>query len=483
MATKLFALENNDDTTSDSNELLIDKVLRKKKEEKAPLSLTADILKQRQELQQEITDQLEKAPDPDNTEDNPDNNENTEPTPESEPSEKTSEDKSTPDNKTEDKPEENKPPKNDDESDELAAADDKDHLSSLVGSANKDKSNDKPDNKTEDTKKSDETSTESLKPQKAKLSNIFQPLIDKHRSYCTALESYGLGGRALAIEEQPVVYVKDAVVKSLNGLVEIANSYIKNNVEFTEGVAKSIKDLNERVTVFTGFVEARKYSFNHKLVTDKDLLKRIACPGKTDIRETVRVLLKFIENSNKAMSLSLTNRFEDLPAALSQADYVVDGEDYKYKEVIPGFGVARVHLGQYKNYTDVNIEDYHYYKLTVLKTDDLYDLNGIALTEDKELDFIVASFSKLIAAISLSVDNLNDVTEHFKTFIDQLKVMIVDVTSEKVKDLASLKIDDKVKDFIRFKLTMESLFINVNTMIEYMVTVMTVLNTTVELRE
>ena len=61
--------------------------------------------------------------------------------------------------------------------------------------------------------------------------------------------------------------------------------------------------------------------------------------------------------------------------------------------------------------------------------------------------------------------------------------MIYDVQQDKHKDLAGLDIDSKVKDFIRFKLAIEAYYININLILEFMTSVMSVLNEVVELKD
>lgn len=473
MRNKLFALENNNDTSDDNNDLLIDKVLQKKKEEKSPLSLTADLLKQRQELKQQITDKLETGiPDqPDNTETVVDKNEDTESKPSNDDEEsekpKDTSSKSEDTNETED---------------DTDVADDIESLRAAVGKGG---DSDKKDSKPKPT----DTATESLETScvsgnpKLDIRNLFEPVLTRYKQYQMSLESYGLGDAAMALEAQPVVYVKEEINKSLSVLTESANTYVEKNTKFVETITGSIKDLNERIMVFGEFVKTEKYRFNQKLVNDQEVLKRISCTGKSDIRETVKVLLGFIENSSKVINLMLNNSFDQIGSSLTQAGFTKEQEDYQYKDMLPGFGFIRVHVPLYKNYANTRIDNYHYYKLINMKTEDLYDLESIAVVEDKELQFIVTALNKLLSNIALNVDNLNDVAQHFNDYVNQLKVLMVDIDQGKYKDLKSVGIDEKVKDFIRFKLTMESLFINVNTMIEYMVTVMTVLNTTVELKE
>ena len=59
---KLFALEEDKKVDTESNDLLIDKVLKLAEKNKDPVSLTADIIKQRQELKKDIQERLNAEP-------------------------------------------------------------------------------------------------------------------------------------------------------------------------------------------------------------------------------------------------------------------------------------------------------------------------------------------------------------------------------------------------------------------------------------
>lgn len=466
---KLFALEEN---TESSNSLLIDKVLERAQQPKSPLSLTADLLKQRQDLNKEVTDKLNENPEEESSDDASGNNTDT--------SNDTSSEEETP-------PSEDPKPKDDEEAsdnkkesadtEEDAAAEDKDSLSSLVGSG---LNENKEESKEEDTKK--ETATESFKP-KARLSNLFMPITKSYAQYQFSLETYNLKNKALALEEQPIVYIKESVIESLNNLIQISKNYIENNTTFTKTIADSVKNLNERITVFKGFIDAEKYHFTNKMVNDKDILANISVPEKSDLRETSRILLRYIENSTKATSLVVSNDYSMLRSSYTNSDFIEEESQYTYKEVLPGFNTIHVSLVEYQNYLKTQLQEFQYYKLKVLKTEDLFNLEAVTITEDKELVFIMTAIDKLLVSIGIYVDNLTDINTYFTKFIDDIKVIIYDIEQDKYKDLASIDIDSKVKDFIKFKLSIESYYININMMIDYLTSVMSVLNVCVELKD
>jgi hypothetical protein len=81
----------------------------------------------------------------------------------------------------------------------------------------------------------------------------------------------------------------------------------------------------------------------------------------------------------------------------------------------------------------------------------------------------------------MTVDNLTLVGKRYTAFIDEVKVLIYDIQNDKYKDLSSVGIDQKVKEFIQLKLAIESYYINSHMVIDYMTGVMSTLNLVVEL--
>ena len=337
--------------------------------------------------------------------------------------------------------------------------------------------------KTQNKEEKKEPATESYKAPKATLSNIFTPLKKRYDAYRVSLEAYSLESQAKPITAQPVVYVKDSVIESLNNLVQLSGNYIENNQTFIKGITASVKNLNERIAVFKQFVEKKSYHFTNKLVSDKDILSAISIAEKSDLRATLKVLTAYLENSTQATTLAVSNEFDTMSSGYLNSQFSKEGEDLVYRYTLPGFNMIRLHLATYKNYISTPIQDFQYYRLKVLKTEDLYNLPAISITEDKELEFVTESLDKLLVSLTVSVDNLSDISSHFTALIDQLKVMIYDVQQDKHKDLAGLDIDSKVKDFIRFKLAIEAYYININLILEFMTSVMSVLNEVVELKD
>lgn len=457
---KLFALE---DDNESNNELIIDKLLEKTKEKASPMSLTADLLKQRDQVNKDVEEHIEEQ-----QEEEKDNEEES-----SESDEESSEEpeESSDKEKKEDTPS--------DKEDTEAAAD-KDSLSSLVGSGLKEDKEEKDEKKSEEEK--DKPATESLITRPT-LNNLFTPIKLAHEQYVEQLSIYNLAMEAIPTEKQPVVYVKEAIIESISRLTKVANSYIDNTKSGIETYTKSLLKLNERITVFSQLVENGKHQFTHKLVKDRDLLTAVSFKGHSDPRETSRVLLKYLNESNKAISIAVNNSFNELRNAFLSKDFKEEGEDLVYGKQLPGFMLVKVALVPYTNYLKTKIENFHYYNLKALKLEDVYELPAISITEDKDIEYIVKTLNDLVISAGVSIDTLKGITEHFTSFVNELKVLSYDVQNDKHSNLADLGIDAKVQDFIKFKLAMEASFININMCMNYISSISSVLDICLELSE
>ncbi|QXN70437.1 hypothetical protein AGENTSMITH_31 [Bacillus phage vB_BspM_AgentSmith] len=496
---KLFSME--DSNTESSNDLLIDKIIKQTKQPENPLSLTTDILKQRQQLEVQISEQLQKSPDSEesdttNDEDDSgdeDTNEDTSDegsdsddsdSEDSEESEDESETDEVDDGDSEETDDE------DDEKDEVekdeddtSDAEEEDSLNDLIGSALNEKDDSK--DKKEDKKK--EVAKESFKspvPKKKKhLKDIFTPIVKEYENYLKGMSQYGMESEATPIEKQPIVYVKESVLESLDNLVEASRVYVENNVNFVNTASTASKELNERLTIFSQYVEAEKYHFTHQLVDDKDILGMVANTSTAEPRDTVKVLLKYVDNVNQAIIYALGNSYDNLASSFGNSDFELKGDDLVYKTMLPGFNTVQVHLEEYRNYLSTNVQEFEFYKLKVMKTEDLYNLKSIGLTEDKDLVYLVDSMNKLFGRLISTVDNVSDVTTNFNKLIDEVKVIRYDVEKGNGNDLTQIGIDAKVQDFIRFKLAIEAFYINYNLMSDYLVGLFSVLNIVVDLKE
>lgn len=452
---KLFALEEKGalDTLKDS-ELLIDKVLNLANKSKDPVSLTAEVIKQRQEVKSDIQKQLDKGDEENSDSDNDDDNKTSDPKKEKvdELDEPTTTETSEDNNNTSD------------------VGDDKDSIKSIIGSELSD-----------DTNKDKSISKESFRPTKVTLRNIFEPILNKHNSYLISMEDFNISDKKSEVEH-PIVYIKESVHESLNNLINIINTYIDKNKKFIETNTESIKNLNEHISVLSSLVKNRSYHFTHTLVSDQSLLSDISVIDRSDIKENIKVLKTYIDKTNQFVNYVLNNDFKDIGSALSNTGFVNEDEDFVYSQMLPGFNIIRTHLDTYENYLKSNIENFHFYQVKTFKTEHLYNLDAVSIKDDKEIDFITESLDKLLIELSIIIDNFNVVNSSLGKLIDQLKVIIYDVEQDKYKKLAELDIDSKVKDFIKFKLISETYSINISMLLKYIITINTVISKCVDLK-
>lgn len=464
---KLFSME---DDSSSNNELIIDKLLDKKKQPSSPMSLTADLLKQRDQVNQEVKEHIEEQ-----------DEEQEESSEETKDDQKEEKEESSEESQDEDNSDSSNDEASDkeEESDEADVSDDKDELKSVIGSALGDKEG-KEDK--EDKKSNEEVAEESLS-RKVHLRSVFKPITLSHEQYLEQLVPYNLSLEAMAPESQPVVYVKEAIVESIARLTKVANSYIENIQSSVETYSDSLKKIHERVLVFTNLVEASKYHFTHKIVKDRDIITALSFKGHSDPRETSRALLKYINDSNKAVSLMVNNAFNDLRNAFTSKGFTVEGDDLSYEKPLPGFMLVKIGTVPYHNYLKTKLENYQYYAIKAFKVEDLYELPGISITEDRDIEYIVKTLNDLVVSTGVSIDTLKGITEHFNTFVNDLKVLSYDVQNDKYSNLAELGIDDNVQDFIKFKLAMEASLININMSMDYISSISSVLDICLELAE
>lgn len=484
---KLFAMEETSESKSSSNELLIDKLLKKNEQKPSPMSLTADLLKQREVVTKEVKETIEnteqdadkdKAEQQEDTsstdEDTQQTDENANQQDEDRPAAK---DEEVAEKTPEKKDDAAKPAQSDDDSD---AADDAESLKGLIGSGLKDGSG---GSKADQQPATESRRIELPRSSQPTLATMFEPLREHQAKYTLALESFGLEQQAVKLEAQPIAYAKDAVSKAIANLNAIAFKYIGNNQNFIDVHSKAILTLNERVTVLAGLIESKRYHLTHSLVSDRDVLEHVSIKGNSDPVETSRLLKAYMDESSAAISVLANAEFSALVDAFSSRDFKVDGADLVYARQLPGFVSIRVATAPYKTYMTTKVENFQYYRVKAFKMEDLYELPAISITNDSELEKVVKTMQELIVTATINVDSLTGVNKHFSDFSDRLKVIAYNVEHDQAKNLAELGIDELIKDFIKFKLIMECCLINISLVLEYLTSLSTVLDTCLELIE
>lgn len=280
---KLFSvsLESGDNDVNPEDDLLIDKLINMEKKPKNIASLTTMLIKEKKELEEKLDENNDASGD------------------EEKLHEELNEEKQEVSNEESDKEnqeEELEEPSS--ENKEKIPEGDKEEESKDKEESDDDKE-EKPDenegNKEKDSKdKEGKVSTESLSP--------FLPLQERYLNYVATLESLNMRKKALALESQPIVYLKDSVLKSLNTLIDLANSYIQNSEKTIRNNQLTAKSFNERFTIILNSIKNGNYKFTNKIIDDKETIERIATIDVYKLRDTIKLLISY---NDKTKSLIL----------------------------------------------------------------------------------------------------------------------------------------------------------------------------------
>lgn len=480
---KLFAMESSD---SGSNELLIDKVIQKADKDKEGLRVTADLIKQRQKLQVEITKELkegevaqqeaEESGDEDSASDDT--------VDEADPDTggDDADDSSVKDETTGANADKDKGDKKDEEEDATESAQDADNLESMVGSAVKDKKGepegDKEEPKSEEKK---EVAEESYRVSSVAPARLFQGIYTKHFQHCLAMEEYNLTPKSKDPKQQPIAYVKDEVLVSLKKMVVLANRYITKNTNQTTNTHKALLSLGESLTVYQQCHQAKKLHLTLKVVDEEGKLKTLCAPGESALKETSYTLLKYLNENTTLVAKVLENDLKSLSDSLVANGYKHEEGVYLYKKVLPGFNQLRVTCTEYQDYIKTKYEDYQAYRTQSYKVQELYDLPGLTLDKDAELVMVLERLSAALVQTAMMVDNLNDLSKQYGGLIEKVKATCYDIEQDKVKNLPELDIDARLKDFIRFKIASELCSSAIDISVEYVTTAVDTFSTFIEL--
>ena len=505
---KLFALEDKDEKSiSKSNMLILDKLIENTKKEESPLSITADILEQKKELEKNIEKNINKSSEEEtekeeNTsveektkedtsvkeetekeEDTSSEKENIEPEKDKEEESKKEEDKEKK-NKEKDKSEskeeeETKKDKEEteeiEESDLSQVADNKDSLKSLIGSEDKEIPK-KEEKKEEVTKESFK-----IKTKKVSLEKIFTPILHSYAKYTLSLEEFGLKSK-LSLEEQPVVYIKEDVIESLNNFIINLDFYKNKNIETISSFTTTVKNLNEKITILGTLIKERKFHFTNLVINEADILSNISVSNNSDIINSSNLLIKYNEISNNIVTAILKNDFSKLYSIFTANEFEKEENDLIYSKMLPGFNIVRVHLDPYTNFSKVKLNDYNYYIIKVLKTEDLYNLDSISINKDNVIDNLIDKMNILLIKLTSNIDTLNVLNTNLDKLLEETKALIYDIEQNKYDKLGELNIDNKIKDFIKFKIMFEICNVNINLLSNFLLQCLTVLDRVIELK-
>ena len=289
--TKLFSLESD---SSDKPELLIDKVIRQADKNKEGMQVTADLLKQRQAVRQEIDQELKKS------EDAPEEQEGEEGDPDDAGEVKDSEegqDKDTGAKDTDESGEEKEQGSDDgEELDATEEAQDEGSLEDLVGSEAGDTKGKKQERIQKD-KEDHDTATENYRVNSFYQALLFGGIVPKHTRYVAALEEYNLTANSSAPTKQTVAYVKEEVLESLKKMTVLANRYTAKNTRQVESGHRALLSISENLTVYQATREASKLHLTLKIVSDEEVLKQLGTPTTTNLKATTGLMVRDIEHN------------------------------------------------------------------------------------------------------------------------------------------------------------------------------------------
>lgn len=469
---KLFALEA--DIEEKPSEMLIDKLTKQRTVEKEGISVTADLIKERSALKKELNEEFAKSGDDEEKSSNQTPDKGGEVQSEDNPSPEEKPEGEQKDNSEEESSEQPTP----DEEDGISSAEDPDKLKSLIGSA---------------TSGGEAASTESFRGvSKAKgrfvpkLTSLFNGIKDAYKGYCVTLESMQLDDQKKPIQEQPVAYVKEEVLKALESLIQMAGRYTTSNETGVQKASEGIKKLSEQLTVYKEYHDKDRVSFTAKMVDSDDIKSVLSVPEKSDLRETSGILAKYLESTVSLVNKLLENKLEDIPSVLQTSGFETTSESattIDYKNILPGFYRLSASFTPFTSYLETDYENYQIYRLKTFKLQDLYKLDHITITEDKEFLAVLGKADSIIMSVGMSLDNLTLVNQSYAKFIDTLKALCYEIEKGEKEKLTDLSLDEKMKDFIKYKLVSELYVINISMGIEYLTSLVSALTTMVEIRE
>lgn len=463
---------------------LLDKVIEldKQEETKDSFSITAELIKKRDELKKEIEQKLagikpdedKDTTDIEGTEDSPNTN-----------SEDTAETVSAKDKDIMDK--------SSDSEDKTSIAD------SLSGSKDKSAEPDAGEKKEpniddlDDIKMDDssEVAKESLTLiRKAAIGNFFAPYIDaynKRIEYLKTLKlpmSSRLMQKNLSMEEQPIVYTKDKALESFKNVVSTISIYNKTSKNIANSFSIALKAFMEQATIYQVYLEKERLQFTSKLIDNKEILVNLAIDSNLNLKESLRNITRFNEDTLTLTKFMLNNSLEAISGSLHAANFVVDEDrfEYRYRESLPGFNDVSISVTEYTNFIKTKLASYIAYTTQTVKPSEYYSLPSLAVKDETNLSYILEYVNKEIASLGIIVDNLDSIDKLLTSILDDIKIKVYDLENDRIQDYSSLGIDDVLKNIIKAKLALELNLVGININNKFLTAIFSALKETTELK-
>lgn len=482
--SKLFFIsmeENKDDVDPniDTSDLLINKLMKyaKVKKESEGISVTADIVKERDKLKSELKEEFNKEKKEDDEQDSNNDNDND--------NKEQQEDNDNNSDNTDNNEQKNNDSKAKDEepTDEEEAASDPSKLESMIGSAHSNKDTDTSDKDTEkDSNEKDPLAMDSYR-EKLTLSKCLKPLQVSYQNYKKYIkEKFAL--EALSIENIPIAYTKEDIIKTLNNLIELSINLKKFNEQMVEKRKNGLMVLNKTAAVITEAYKNDRLHIIFKVVEDRDLLFTLANEVDTNIPKSVRTLTKYLTNADNLIKSLLTNSLKNYNAMLTASSFEYSKEDgsYVYNELLPNF--TQVHLNQYTqdNYLTTDVEEASCYKVVITKQNTIASLEPVQITKDNELSTLIKGCDELIINISVSLDNQLTVSKTLDELANRLKTIIYDIENNVIKDYNSVKIEEKIDEIARLKLVSNFSSMNIDITLNFLTSLVAFLGIITEVK-
>ena len=150
-------------------------------------------------------------------------------------------------------------------------------------------------------------------------------------------------------------------------------------------------------------------------------------------------------------------------------------------ELLPGFIQMHATAVPFSNYIDTNYEEYQVYKRETYSPQDLYSLNAISLDENPAYKKYLNELDKILISTGMVLDNLQMVNDQYQQFITEVKTIAYDVEKGVKTELAGLGLDDKLKDFIKFKMVTELYLNDLDNTTQYLTASLSVLTKLIKL--
>lgn len=300
--------------------------------------------------------------------------------------------------------------------------------------------------------------------------NYAKKLREQHKQRMITMQAFGftvLDEPTEKEEDSDVVYVQEGVVESLTMLGELNRKYVSNTEAYIEKCSKSILKVNENITLLNKVVKDGEVTYTNKLITDSSMLSAVSLPTTSNPRETIKRIRSYIKEVNDIAGILVKTDFDNMKDVFLSKNFINKGDLIEYTNMLPGFVTVIANIPQFTSYIKTRASDYQYYTNKQDNSTEVYDVKGISITDDTDLIFLTEEISKLITDTGITVDILKVLNNGFKTYMDELNLLRIEVEDGVFDKLSDVDLDSKIKQFILFKMVIEICTVNVRIVVDY----------------